>query len=146
MLTKDEQAEIMRQDRRRRRQREQAEAIEQWLLQHAPAESAPAMPNLRGIGIVGKPPVSKASRDNWTTGRNARSRTVGMAPGAYPRTGQHTSRHTRTARRQSCRYPPASAPRLAELPRLRPDLAERNAAARERLAATLAAHPIGNVE
>lgn len=43
---------------------------------------------VRGIGIISPPVSSKASRDSWTTGRNARSRTVGVAPGASAKNGQ----------------------------------------------------------
>jgi len=79
-------AETMRQDRQRRRQREQREAIELWLAMN-PAESQASQPNLRGIGIVGKPPVSKASQDSWSTPRNRRTRTVGVAPGTSAANG-----------------------------------------------------------
>ncbi len=140
-------ARIMRDDAKRRKLRE----IEEWLAMTQNTEQAPSIPNLRGIGIIGKLPVAKASQNNWTTGRNAKSRTVGMAPGANPADGP-TYLATYADGTQAILPVPSrkkgsrrnrGAAQVTQAAQLAQD---RAAMAAERLAATLAAHAIGNVE
>jgi hypothetical protein len=77
----------MRQDRRRRRQREQQECIELYMASlpvepRSTKKFTHANPELvRGIGVISPPVKPKASVSSWDRGMK-RTTTVGVAPGA----------------------------------------------------------------